>query len=571
TSNILQTPQNVQSPPNEYFERLAQLHARIATLERVEQENALLRELLCAQSKSFEVLSSSLQAHGFHPRLCQEDYPRVRFWKDGSWPPAKGSSVASLSSRTTKGTDKAVRGYLEDENGNLISRAEQESILESMRSVWRDLLNNPNALPPLTWGGAGAEARKKLCDYVIPLHPILALCQANWKVNSLATKYYPSWVQNHIPEDVKVRIKAAQAAATQAVKAEPDAKPDPDAPSADASATAPLKRRRDGPNTLPESSAKKQKTVVAVVSAPCSRTPSSKKSATPARPQAASQTASGQLNAALPPHPMDAFFGAAFATRTLKTSTPVPAGIPPLIAGPTSSSLSSLVNMPPKATGDVPNTPDVEATDDNAQVLPGESQPVATQPEAPQDLLEGSQTLVYESQTQDSSFPVQDDSSPPQGALSQTQVGHTLADAVQVSNDAAAAAAAPHHAQTSSQAASAPEAAPVTPSVLITSNAVINSTPAVTTTSPLSLLAQATASAASVAQQAVRTAAPAKRARKPNANTTTPDGLCKLEWCKKNPNGTQEEWNKYHQSLDVSELEHWKQRSVAEKKKKTAS
>ncbi|KIJ23358.1 hypothetical protein M422DRAFT_276082 [Sphaerobolus stellatus SS14] len=86
--------------------------------------------------------------------------------------------------------------YLCHEDGASLSKLEASKIRATARSLWQSLLF-AGVAPPY-WGDADAECLKYFRHGMYNMHPLLALCDGHWKVNTLATHNYPSFIRDYL-------------------------------------------------------------------------------------------------------------------------------------------------------------------------------------------------------------------------------------------------------------------------------------------------------------------------------------------------------------------------------------
>ncbi|KIJ46194.1 hypothetical protein M422DRAFT_46248 [Sphaerobolus stellatus SS14] len=84
--------------------------------------------------------------------------------------------------------EQASEVYLSHEDGAPLSKLEATEIQATARSFWQSLCKADAA--PGCWGDASTE--------ILNMHPLLALCEGHWKVNTLASQNYSSWSKNHL-------------------------------------------------------------------------------------------------------------------------------------------------------------------------------------------------------------------------------------------------------------------------------------------------------------------------------------------------------------------------------------
>lgn len=131
--------------------------------------------------------------------LKRADYPGVRFWTRREWMNhlknnCDSSSFGTESSRgrtlMSQGINKTAK-YIEDGSGNPVDGYKLRDMLTYMRSIWSSWLSLNRA--PTSWGKADLEILQHFRREMRVKFPEFALCENDWKADSLATTHYPSW------------------------------------------------------------------------------------------------------------------------------------------------------------------------------------------------------------------------------------------------------------------------------------------------------------------------------------------------------------------------------------------
>lgn len=136
--------------------------------------------------------------------LRKADHPNVKHWdrrpQDKSqYKAIKVSSTCDDSddehsdesgAQVLKNRDR-VFAFLEDENGELISLAERDSLYAEVRAWWNENIDASRV--PQNWSSAGATLRDRFRDDIENKFFFLRLCSSHWKVDAIWKKNYHSW------------------------------------------------------------------------------------------------------------------------------------------------------------------------------------------------------------------------------------------------------------------------------------------------------------------------------------------------------------------------------------------
>ncbi|KAF8834248.1 hypothetical protein BDN67DRAFT_874544, partial [Paxillus ammoniavirescens] len=85
--------------------------------------------------------------------------------------------------------------FLEDEEGNTVSRDVIKAICKKIRGTWAELVEKDTA--PKTWGKAAVSAKDFVYTHVYKAFPFLRLAESDWKLDSLCGNDYPGWYRNN--------------------------------------------------------------------------------------------------------------------------------------------------------------------------------------------------------------------------------------------------------------------------------------------------------------------------------------------------------------------------------------
>lgn len=100
-----------------------------------------------------------------------------------------------------KGVNVAM-GYVEKEDGEVVDGHAAADIRKHARSIWVQIATTTEG-PPAKWGEAGLKHHEMYERY-----PMLQFCQSDWKVDQIATDYYPSWYSSWRKKISGTTIKA---------------------------------------------------------------------------------------------------------------------------------------------------------------------------------------------------------------------------------------------------------------------------------------------------------------------------------------------------------------------------
>ncbi|KAG2053774.1 hypothetical protein BDR06DRAFT_1051950, partial [Suillus hirtellus] len=118
--------------------------------------------------------------------LNRKDYPKTQFWTEDMY-------TKWLKTPASQWVHENCAAFpfpfLEDMDGKLIVKAKVSNILKTFH--------------------AGTDVLDDVADEMARHHPVLALCSNGWKVQAIATEYYPLWTSTHI----KKRKKSSDAIA----------------------------------------------------------------------------------------------------------------------------------------------------------------------------------------------------------------------------------------------------------------------------------------------------------------------------------------------------------------------
>jgi len=117
------------------------------------------------------------------------DYSKVVYWEKELWTLRE----RSLAHNVLKGKkDTTHVGFLEDENGAPITNGELKALRKTIRTAWNAIALAKQT--PSTWSLMPPHALEYFRNTVYKTHRYLMLCNRDWKLDSIATLDYPSWI-----------------------------------------------------------------------------------------------------------------------------------------------------------------------------------------------------------------------------------------------------------------------------------------------------------------------------------------------------------------------------------------
>ncbi|KAJ3001200.1 hypothetical protein NUW54_g6583 [Trametes sanguinea] len=124
-----------------------------------------------------------------------QDHPLCKFWMRDQWTPySQGGDLYHQ-----RNADNKVLKYLEDRDGNVITKVRVAEMAELQRSLWEKYRKEGRM--PLKWSQADREV---IVDHRTEMYqnfPELSLCDSHWKLKQFASQNYPSWIRKYRPGD----------------------------------------------------------------------------------------------------------------------------------------------------------------------------------------------------------------------------------------------------------------------------------------------------------------------------------------------------------------------------------
>ncbi|KAI9067506.1 hypothetical protein FKP32DRAFT_1601069 [Trametes sanguinea] len=184
---------------NELTQVIVDLNRTIGQLQGKYDEqkgihSALLKKLSSATNSSGSS-SISLNDNPWdeHPQTpAAEDHPLCRFWTRDQWTP-----YMQGGDRYEQRSVDSVLQYLEDADGQVVSKYRVAEIAEHQRRLWEKYRSEGRL--PLKWSQADSDVVAHHRRNMYSKFPELALCDGDWKVTRFATERFSSWVRKYRP------------------------------------------------------------------------------------------------------------------------------------------------------------------------------------------------------------------------------------------------------------------------------------------------------------------------------------------------------------------------------------
>ncbi|KAF8473798.1 hypothetical protein JB92DRAFT_3134735 [Gautieria morchelliformis] len=128
-----------------------------------------------------------------------EDYPLVPFWMHGEWgifkENEKKAGIQADTRQRGRQKDRSqpnkALAYITNTEGVGIDGYQAHAICDNAWLVWTAIATR-GCVPP-TWSQAHLTCVQYYCQHMYNDHPILRLCEGNWKVDLLAIDEYLGW------------------------------------------------------------------------------------------------------------------------------------------------------------------------------------------------------------------------------------------------------------------------------------------------------------------------------------------------------------------------------------------
>ncbi|KAJ8588648.1 hypothetical protein M405DRAFT_882040 [Rhizopogon salebrosus TDB-379] len=197
--------QSFSQAQSAYMRPSDQIQSLLADNERLRHENVVLAVGKAAIEEMLQKLVTTLnsqpcittQQHNIQQRPSI-DHSKLRFYTStqfNKWLKTADADMKELGQFP----------FLEDMNGQPLSREKKSAILITMRDLWRGFKIQNKA--PRTWRKSDPSIQETFRKEMYSKHPELALCADNWKIDFVATERYPSWASTHL-KDRKMAVKS---------------------------------------------------------------------------------------------------------------------------------------------------------------------------------------------------------------------------------------------------------------------------------------------------------------------------------------------------------------------------
>jgi hypothetical protein len=105
-------------------------------------------------------------------------------------------------------------GYVEMEDGEVVDGHAAADIRKYARSIWVHIATTSETGTPAKWGEAGVKNHEAYRTQMYERYPNLQFCESDWKVDQIATDYYPSWYstwrKNHSESGPTIKAEHCQ-------------------------------------------------------------------------------------------------------------------------------------------------------------------------------------------------------------------------------------------------------------------------------------------------------------------------------------------------------------------------
>ncbi|KAG1725613.1 uncharacterized protein EDB91DRAFT_1254661 [Suillus paluster] len=189
--NMIQPLARTQSG---YMHSLDQIQSLLKDNERLCQENLMLAVGKAAIEEALQKLVCTLNSQGCEPVTPQAppiDHSKLQFFTSmqfNTWLRCADANMKECGSLP----------FLEDVNGQSLSRVKKAAICQSMCELWQGFKIKNQA--PLKWKKGDPALQELFQQEMVTKHPELGLCMDNWKINYIATEQYPSWASTHLKD-----------------------------------------------------------------------------------------------------------------------------------------------------------------------------------------------------------------------------------------------------------------------------------------------------------------------------------------------------------------------------------
>ncbi|KAG6824973.1 hypothetical protein H0H92_005266 [Tricholoma furcatifolium] len=137
------------------------------------------------------------------PCLDEDDYPDIKYWYKEKFIAAKKERRALTGLRQEQDHGNTMTWYVEDEAGDPVDSRKVNQIRADARHIWTYLRDHNMA--PATWNEVNLAAMNYYESHLCARHPELSYGANNWKAHQIATDNYPSWASNHLTRPLKIK------------------------------------------------------------------------------------------------------------------------------------------------------------------------------------------------------------------------------------------------------------------------------------------------------------------------------------------------------------------------------
>ncbi|KAF8122381.1 hypothetical protein EV363DRAFT_1456572 [Boletus edulis] len=182
---------NPQSLHMEYMRACEYINEIKIKLTEATVERDTLRNVL---NRGAPVHQSAQAIDPASNRPSRASHPHIKFWTRQEYEKFLDTAEGQLF--LSQADDSGIEPYLEEEDGQLVSKERVEEIHSILRSGFAGLVNTKHAAR--TMGFMDPSAHQYLHSVVEEKFPLFRCAKNNWKLDRLATKVYPAWAKHHL-------------------------------------------------------------------------------------------------------------------------------------------------------------------------------------------------------------------------------------------------------------------------------------------------------------------------------------------------------------------------------------
>jgi len=127
------------------------------------------------------------------PQLRQEDYQNIKHWFEDKYKSHRKHGRKGIEDAHEDVKGSILSSFMEDENGNRVSKKQRDAARERARRFFSLLLDKGRA-PPV-WGDASFDVSNELTHILESHFPWTRLCDDHWKATMIATNSYSQWIK----------------------------------------------------------------------------------------------------------------------------------------------------------------------------------------------------------------------------------------------------------------------------------------------------------------------------------------------------------------------------------------